>query len=98
MILACVFSRLPASPSVLGVIGALYIGGATVASHYLMTLALGFEDAAVCAIVAAVEIPATYFLEFFVFFRRPTLEAAGGALLVLAAVVGVSIIKMKKSK
>ena len=77
-------------PSWFGVAGALFIGGATVASHYLMTLALGFEEAAVCAIVGAVEIPATYFLEFLIFRRSPTPAAAAGAVLVLGAVVGVS--------
>ena len=79
-------------PSCRGVAGALFIGGATVASHYLMTLALGFEEAAICAIVGAVEIPATYALEFLIFRRSPTPAAAAGAALVLGAVISVSAV------
>ena len=90
------FTTTPLSFTRNGVLGVLYVGVATVTSFYSMTLALGYEDAAVCAIVAAIEIPATYLLEFLVFSRHLTAEAFVGAVLVLFAVVSVSGLKLAK--
>ena len=89
MILLLRFTKMSLSFTRNGVLGALYVGVATVTSFYSMTLALGFEDAAICAIVAAIEIPATFLLEFLAFSRPLTAETFIGAVLVLFAVISV---------
>ena len=94
LILFLLFSSPLPTLTINGVFGALYVGAATVASHYLMTLALGYEDAAVCSIIATVEIPATYILEFFVFSKGLTLQTGIGAVLALGAVISVSGMKL----